>query len=119
MTVNCHTNSDEPRPTRFDDANRPLTAEWTSNNLTQVSDMMPIHSSPTIASTAITAGSLFIVVGLLVWWVLAKEYRRGPALPIILLGTALSAVVVEPIFYNTLLLLRKRPHPTNESPPER
>jgi hypothetical protein len=50
-----------------------------------------------------TVGSLIIVVGLLVWWVLAKEYRNGPALPIIFVGTAVSAIVVEPIFDNTLL----------------
>lgn len=65
--------------------------------------MMPIHSSPTIPSVVFTVGSLLIVVGLLIWWLVAKEYRHGPALPVIFLGTAISALVVEPIFDNTLL----------------
>jgi hypothetical protein len=64
---------------------------------------MPIHTSPTIPSVAFTVGSLLSVVGLLIWWLMAKEYRHPPALPIIFLGTAISALVVEPIFDNTLL----------------
>jgi hypothetical protein len=60
--------------------------------------MMPIHSSPTIPSAVFTVGCLLIVAGLLVWWLVTKEYRHGPALPIIFLGTALSAIVLEPVF---------------------
>jgi hypothetical protein len=64
---------------------------------------MPIHDSPTTASVAFTAASAAVVIALLIWWVVAGEYRRGPVLPLFFLGTALSALIVEPVFDNALL----------------
>ncbi|WP_330255068.1 hypothetical protein OG874_11260 [Nocardia sp. NBC_00565] len=64
---------------------------------------MPVHSSPTGPSAVFTIGCLVILVGLIVWWALSGESKRGPALPLFMLGTAISAVAVEPVFDNTLL----------------
>lgn len=63
---------------------------------------MPQNLAPVGNVMAFTiAGALFLT-GLMVWW-LVSERRRGFILPLLLIGTALSAVLVEPIFDNTLL----------------
>lgn len=63
---------------------------------------MPQHTAPTGSVVAYTVvGGLFITA-LLLWW-LITERQRGAILPVLLLGTALAAVLVEPIFDNTLL----------------
>jgi hypothetical protein len=65
---------------------------------------MPTDSSPPFGpSVAFTAASGVIVVVLLVWWWVSGERRNGPVLPLLFLGIAFSAIVVEPIFDNTLL----------------
>ncbi|MDT0576277.1 hypothetical protein RM533_08765 [Croceicoccus sp. F390] len=44
------------------------------------------------------------MVAILAWWALGEERRlRGWVLPLIFAGTALSAVMIEPIYDNTLL----------------
>jgi hypothetical protein len=64
---------------------------------------MPVHDSPTAASVAFTAASAFVVIALAVWWFTSGEYRRGPVLPLFFIGTAISALAVEPVFDNALL----------------
>lgn len=65
---------------------------------------MPTDTSPPFApSLAFTVACVAIVAALLVWWWASGERRRGPVLPLFLLGVALSGIVVEPIFDNTLL----------------
>lgn len=65
---------------------------------------MPTDASPpTVPSVAFTTASAVMVLTLLVWWWVSGERRRGPVLPLFFLGIALSAIVVEPIFDNTLL----------------
>lgn len=65
---------------------------------------MPTEASPPSGpSIAFTVASLAIVIALLVWWWVSGERRRGPVLPLLFLGIALSAIAVEPIFDNTLL----------------
>jgi hypothetical protein len=56
-----------------------------------------------VPSVAFTVASLAIVIALLVWWWVSGERRRGPVLPLLFLGIALSAIAVEPIFDSTLL----------------
>jgi hypothetical protein len=46
--------------------------------------------TPTIPSAVFTLGPLPIVVGLSIGRVFSTEYKRGPALLLILLGTAIS-----------------------------
>ena len=60
-------------------------------------------SPPTGPSVGFTAASAVIVVALLVWWSFSGEHRRGPILPLLFVGIAISAIVVEPIYDNTLL----------------
>lgn len=47
--------------------------------------------------------SVLIVAILLLWWGFSAERKRGPILPLILLGTALSCIILESVFDNTLL----------------
>lgn len=63
---------------------------------------MPQNLAPTGAVLAFTIFGIVMCGALMLWWLLS-ERRRGPILPVLLIGTALSAVVVEPIFDNTLL----------------
>lgn len=65
---------------------------------------MPTDASPPFGpSVAFTTASAAVVIGLLVWWWVSGERRGGPALPLFFLGIAISGIVVEPIFDNTLL----------------
>jgi hypothetical protein len=64
---------------------------------------MPVNPSPTAASVAFTLAAVVTVVALLVWWVVSGEYKRGPVLPLLFLGTSISAIAVEPVFDKTLL----------------
>lgn len=47
--------------------------------------------------------SIFIVTALLLWWGFSAERKRGPVLPLILLGTSISAILLESVFDNTLM----------------
>jgi hypothetical protein len=60
-------------------------------------------SPPTGPSVGFTAAAAVIVVALLVWWWFSGERRRGPILPLLFVGIAVSAIVVEPVYDNTLL----------------
>ncbi|AFC54337.1 MULTISPECIES: hypothetical protein [Mycobacterium] len=59
-------------------------------------------SPPTGSSVGFTAAAAVIVVALLVWWWFSGERRRGPILPLLFVGIAISAIVVEPVYDNTL-----------------
>ena len=49
-------------------------------------------------------GTIIIMTGFLLWWALGGERKRnGWVMPLIFAGTALSSVMIEPIFDNTLL----------------
>lgn len=65
---------------------------------------MPVYPAPEPAGTYFLVGTTVIIVGLLIWWAKSGEYReRGWTMPLVFLGTGLSAVLIEPIFDNTLL----------------
>jgi hypothetical protein len=65
---------------------------------------MPIQAAPQPAGTLFLAGTTVILAGLLIWWLKSGEYReRGWNMPLVFLGTGLSAILIEPIFDNTLL----------------
>jgi hypothetical protein len=63
---------------------------------------MPQNASPFGNVIAFTALGVIVIVGLLIWWAIS-ERRRGPVLPLLIVGTALSGIVIEPVFDNTLL----------------
>ncbi len=65
---------------------------------------MPTDASPpTGPSIAFTAAAAVTVVALLLWWWFSGERRRGPIMPLLFIGIAISAIVVEPVYDNTLL----------------
>jgi hypothetical protein len=63
---------------------------------------MPIHTAPHAGYAVYTALMAAITLGLLVWWAVSDERRRGPALPLMLAGGALS-VICEPVYDNLVL----------------
>jgi hypothetical protein len=65
---------------------------------------MPVMPAPPAAGAAFLIGTLIIMSGILLWWAFGGERKRqGWVLPLIFAGTALSAVMIEPIYDNTLL----------------
>jgi hypothetical protein len=65
---------------------------------------MPVMPAPPVAGAAFLIGTLIIMSGILLWWAFGGERKRqGWVLPLIFAGTALSAVMIEPIYDNTLL----------------
>ena len=65
---------------------------------------MPVMPAPEPAGTIFLVGTCIIMAGILAWWALGHERRmRGWVLPLVFVGTALSAVMIEPIYDNTLL----------------
>ena len=65
---------------------------------------MPVMPAPPAAGAAFLIGTIIIMSGILLWWAFGGERKRqGWVLPLIFAGTALSAVMIEPIYDNTLL----------------
>ena len=65
---------------------------------------MPIMPAPQPAGTIFLIGTCIIMAAILVWWALGGERQRhGWIMPLVFVGTALSAVMIEPIYDNTLL----------------
>ncbi len=65
---------------------------------------MPVMPAPPVAGAAFLIGTIVILTGILLWWAFGGERKRqGWVLPLIFAGTALSAVMIEPIYDNTLL----------------
>lgn len=65
---------------------------------------MPVMAAPQTASVIFLVGTCVIMAGILLWWAAGGErQRRGWVLPLVFAGTALSAVMIEPIYDNTLL----------------
>jgi hypothetical protein len=65
---------------------------------------MPIMTAPSVVGAAFLFGTIIIMSGILLWWAFGGERRRqGWVLPLIFAGSALSAVMIEPIYDNTLL----------------
>jgi hypothetical protein len=65
---------------------------------------MPVMPAPPIAGAAFLIGTIVIMTAILLWWAFGGERKRqGWVLPLIFAGTALSAVMIEPIYDNTLL----------------
>jgi hypothetical protein len=65
---------------------------------------MPVMPAPQIAGAAFLIGTCVIMGAILLWWALGPErHRNGWVLPLVFAGTALSAVMIEPIYDNTLL----------------
>jgi hypothetical protein len=65
---------------------------------------MPIMAAPQTAGYAFLIGTIAILVGLMIWWLASGEFRkRGWIMPLVFIGTGLSAILIEPIFDNTLL----------------
>lgn len=65
---------------------------------------MPVMPAPHLAGTAFLLGTIVIMTAILLWWAFGGErVRKGWILPLTFAGTALSAVMIEPIYDNTLL----------------
>ena len=65
---------------------------------------LPARPAPAVAGAIFTAGTTAILLVLLLWWAVSGERRaHGWTMPLVFLGTALSALLIEPIFDNTLL----------------
>ncbi|MBU1052741.1 MAG: hypothetical protein KKC46_02795 [Proteobacteria bacterium] len=64
---------------------------------------MPVMPAPPLSGIIFLVGTIFIVVVLLLWWALSAERKRGPVMPLVFLGAAFSAILIEPVFDNTLL----------------
>lgn len=65
---------------------------------------MPVMSAPQPAGTIFLVGTIIIMAAILLWWAFGGErQKRGWVLPLVFAGTALSAVMIEPIYDNTLL----------------
>lgn len=65
---------------------------------------MPVMAAPQQAGAAFLIGTVAIMAAILLWWALGGERaRKGWVLPLTFAGTALSAVMIEPIYDNTLL----------------
>lgn len=65
---------------------------------------MPVMPAPEPAGSAFLIGTCIIMAAILLWWAFAGERRRrGWIMPLVFAGTALSAVMIEPIYDNTLL----------------
>jgi hypothetical protein len=65
---------------------------------------MPVFPAPQPAGTIFLTGTILILVGLMLWWFFSGEKeKRGWILPLVFIGTGLSAIFLEPIYDNTLL----------------
>jgi len=65
---------------------------------------MPVMPAPQPAGTIFLVGTCTILALILLWWAFGGERkRRGWIMPLVFAGTALSAVMIEPIYDNTLL----------------
>ncbi|MBA3035654.1 MAG: hypothetical protein FP814_04090 [Desulfobacterium sp.] len=64
---------------------------------------MPVMPAPPLSGIIFLVGTSLIVVVLLLWWAFSAERKRGPVMPLVFLGTAFSAIIIEPVFDNTLL----------------
>jgi len=65
---------------------------------------VPAYPAPAAAGLSFLVGTCVILAAILLWWLLSGErHRHGYMLPLVFAGTALSAVLIEPIFDNTLL----------------
>ena len=65
---------------------------------------MPVMAAPQSAGAIFLVGTILIMAAILAWWAFGGErQKRGWVLPLIFAGTALSAVMIEPIYDNTLL----------------
>jgi hypothetical protein len=65
---------------------------------------MPVMPSPEPAGSIFLIGTSIILSAILLWWAFGGERKRqGWIMPLVFAGTALSAVMIEPIYDNTLL----------------
>jgi hypothetical protein len=64
---------------------------------------LPAMAVQPTSGVILLLGMLVIVVALLAWWWFSAERKRGLILPLTFLGAAICAVLVEPVFDNTLL----------------
>jgi hypothetical protein len=65
---------------------------------------MPVMPAPAVAGSAFLLGTIIIMSAILLWWAVGGERKqRGWVLPLIFAGTAFSAIMIEPIYDNTLL----------------
>jgi len=65
---------------------------------------MPVFPAPQPAGSIFLGGTIAILIALLIWWRFSNEYKeRGWVLPLLFIGTGFSAILIEPIFDNTLL----------------
>ncbi len=65
---------------------------------------MPVMPAPQPAGAAFLIGTCVIMAGILAWWAIGgQRARHGWIMPLVFAGTALSAVMIEPIYDNTLL----------------
>jgi len=72
--------------------------------MTNTIPLMPVMPAPQPAGSAFLIGTCIIMAAILLWWALGGERkRRGWIMPLVFAGTALSAVMIEPIYDNTLL----------------
>jgi hypothetical protein len=65
---------------------------------------MPVHAASLFYGWVFLVATIAILIGITIWWIGSGEYRRrGMVLPLVFAGTALSSILIEPIFDNVLL----------------
>jgi hypothetical protein len=65
---------------------------------------MPVHAASLFYGWVFLIATIAILIGITIWWLVSGEYRqRGMVLPLVFTGTALSSILIEPIFDNVLL----------------
>ena len=64
--------------------------------------VMPAHAAPADVGMNLLF-TVLVALAILAWWALSGERKRGPTLPLLMLGTALACVVVESVFDNVVL----------------
>jgi hypothetical protein len=65
---------------------------------------MPVHAASLFYGWVFLVATFAILVGITIWWLASGEYQqRGMVLPLVFAGTALSSILIEPIFDNVLL----------------
>lgn len=65
---------------------------------------MPVHPAPLFYGWVFLIATILILIGIATWWLASGEFRRrGLVLPLVFAGTALSSILIEPIFDNILL----------------
>lgn len=64
--------------------------------------VMPTHPAPHGVGINLLV-TVLIALAILAWWAFSNERKRGPILPLLMVGTGLACVAVEAVFDNIVL----------------